>query len=405
MGADPVEDFETEICIMQQVCTGECPHIVQFIEYFEDDHFYYVVMEHCGGGELFSYLVNKNFLTEEEIAHFMWQILTALDFIHKRSIVHRDVKPQNFLFKHPQSGDARQQTVKMIDFGLSCFMPSPEEVEVKLVQSTTGEGDDESPVKSFSNTMALQIDAPPSPTRRLSAGHSKHAFSMMEEQKKNHHQQQQQKKNDATPVTPPSPENRHASTTTVTSSVQVEQRESIKEGGPFTPRQEKFVVCPTGNGPASPRQKRDHLGDGEGNAKCHWQAEEDNSRKVWLVDPCGTPEFVAPEMVLGKYDTQVDVWAAGIMLYMFLFGSQPFKAESESKLWKKIVRQQPSFKPHNTTGTRKRDSTDLGQVQGGPVGSSAGGGVSPRSRHGSAGGGISPRSRPGSAGGGGGGGG
>ena len=45
-----------------------------------------------------------------------------------------------------------------------------------------------------------------------------------------------------------------------------------------------------------------------------------------LKTRCGTPAFVAPEIIIGKaYDTQVDMWSAGCLLYMLIGGYPPFQ--------------------------------------------------------------------------------
>jgi serine/threonine protein kinase len=46
---------------------------------------------------------------------------------------------------------------------------------------------------------------------------------------------------------------------------------------------------------------------------------------------CGTLDYLAPEMLEDKaYDTSVDVWAVGVLLFEFLVGSTPF-FEAEQK--------------------------------------------------------------------------
>jgi len=40
---------------------------------------------------------------------------------------------------------------------------------------------------------------------------------------------------------------------------------------------------------------------------------------------CGTPDYIAPELVLGvKYDKSVDLWALGVLAYELLVGNAPF---------------------------------------------------------------------------------
>lgn len=59
-----------------------------------------------------------------------------------------------------------------------------------------------------------------------------------------------------------------------------------------------------------------------------------------LSDYCGTPSYIAPEILLeAGYDGQpVDVWSAGIVLYAMLCGRVPFKGEHLSDLKRCILR-------------------------------------------------------------------
>ena len=62
---------------------------------------------------------------------------------------------------------------------------------------------------------------------------------------------------------------------------------------------------------------------------------------------CGTPQYVAPEVILGipgnKYTFTVDLWSAGVILFILLGGYPPFYDEHEPRLFMKIRRGQYSF--------------------------------------------------------------
>ena len=52
---------------------------------------------------------------------------------------------------------------------------------------------------------------------------------------------------------------------------------------------------------------------------------------------CGTPDYVPPEMLFGqKYNTEVDVWSLGILLYEFITGKPPFETQSCVKTFQEI---------------------------------------------------------------------
>uniref|UniRef100_A0A8C3TEI3 Protein kinase C n=1 Tax=Chelydra serpentina TaxID=8475 RepID=A0A8C3TEI3_CHESE len=59
---------------------------------------------------------------------------------------------------------------------------------------------------------------------------------------------------------------------------------------------------------------------------------------------CGTPDYIAPEILLGqKYNTAVDWWSFGVLLYEMLIGQSPFHGQDEEELFQSIRMDNPFY--------------------------------------------------------------
>ncbi|KAI3761871.1 hypothetical protein L1987_52293 [Smallanthus sonchifolius] len=113
-----VEDVKREVKILQALSGHE--NVVQFYNAFEDDSYVYIVMELCEGGELLDRILSKkdSRYTEKDAAIVVRQMLKVAAQCHLHGLVHRDMKPENFLFKSPK----KDSPLKATDFGLSDFI-------------------------------------------------------------------------------------------------------------------------------------------------------------------------------------------------------------------------------------------------------------------------------------------
>jgi serine/threonine protein kinase len=96
---------------------GNNAHCVRLCDVFVGDGLYFMVMERCNSG-LLQALEAMPEVNERVLGNVFFQMLSGIAHCHSVKVVHRDVKPDNFLV-----GGADGQTVKLGDFGLSARMP------------------------------------------------------------------------------------------------------------------------------------------------------------------------------------------------------------------------------------------------------------------------------------------
>lgn len=84
----------------------------------------------AAGGDLDAYLRKKGKIEEEQALEYFVMILLGLDFLHRRGIFHRDLKPGNIFIDIDKNG---LQYLKIGDFGISKI-----NITMKQVMTTVG---------------------------------------------------------------------------------------------------------------------------------------------------------------------------------------------------------------------------------------------------------------------------
>ena len=72
----------------------------------------YLVIEYYPKGDLFDYIANTDYFSEDLARYYMHQLASALQHLHDKNIVHRDIKLENLLFND-------EYNLKLIDLGFA----------------------------------------------------------------------------------------------------------------------------------------------------------------------------------------------------------------------------------------------------------------------------------------------
>ncbi|XP_063225444.1 cGMP-dependent protein kinase, isozyme 1-like isoform X2 [Bacillus rossius redtenbacheri] len=91
---------------------AECPFITRLYRTYKDSKYVYFLMEPCLGGDVFTVLQKYRRFPEEAVRFMTGCVVEAIDFLHSKGFIYRDLKPENLLL------DAHGY-LKMIDFGFA----------------------------------------------------------------------------------------------------------------------------------------------------------------------------------------------------------------------------------------------------------------------------------------------
>ncbi|KAG9235951.1 hypothetical protein BJ875DRAFT_250675 [Amylocarpus encephaloides] len=128
VGTNPTRlaKIHREIAILRTISH---PNIVRLHEMVETEKQIGIILEYASGGELFDYILNHRYLKDNAARRLFAQLVSGVGYLHKKGIVHRDLKLENLLLD-------RNRNIIITDFGFAnTFNPEDDlgdEIEYNL---------------------------------------------------------------------------------------------------------------------------------------------------------------------------------------------------------------------------------------------------------------------------------
>ncbi|KAL0073273.1 hypothetical protein F4703DRAFT_1972825, partial [Phycomyces blakesleeanus] len=298
----------------------DSPFVTKLYYTFQSKDYLYLVLEYLNGGDCSALLKALGSLPEDWGRNYLAEVTLGLAYLNTKNIIHRDLKPDNLLID--QNGH-----LKLTDFGLSRigFLdrrvldelrvgPTATNPPMHPLSSRFPQPTSSSPSSSSSPSLfPFGSETPPhspavsllSPSENL---YQHSYFSLLFDR------------------------NRRGSMASSVSGDCGQPSENISLGPVDYNTDEKSGKWRTGGffsnlGPSTP-----------GIVTPGFFERQENERSDARKTAIGTPDYIAPESILGTgEDTMVDWWALGVICYEFLYGIPPFHAETPDKVFENIL--------------------------------------------------------------------
>ena len=101
--------YKNEVLFMKQL---DHENICKYYTHFNEQDCLYIIMEYVDNGNLLNLIYLKNKLNEEKLIYIFLGCLRALNYIHSKGVIHRNIKPSNIVL------DSTYQ-IKLIDFKMA----------------------------------------------------------------------------------------------------------------------------------------------------------------------------------------------------------------------------------------------------------------------------------------------
>ncbi|KAJ2667027.1 rim15, signal transduction response regulator [Coemansia sp. RSA 1199] len=277
------------------------PFVVRLLYTFQSRSNLYLVMEYLNGGDCAALLKAIGVLPEDWARQYLAEVVLGIEDLHKRNVVHRDLKPDNLLIDS-------EGHLKLTDFGLSKLGFLGRRVGQQPIPHILAPGD-----LSVSGSASSPLLVPPQ--QPLSS--------------------QQLDTNNVS--LPPVRSDRSYRDSAMDSDMAHAEPGHIAEN-------KRVAALRNNDSPKLSFTAARESATSTSSTSFSTSTDEASSGRSSTTQSTqgkhalGTPDYIAPESVLGlESGESVDWWALGIICYEFLFGIPPFHDETPERVFQNIL--------------------------------------------------------------------
>ncbi|OBZ84475.1 hypothetical protein A0J61_07472, partial [Choanephora cucurbitarum] len=269
----------------------DSPFVTKLYYTFQSKDYLYLVLEYLNGGDCSALIKVIGSLPENWTRNYLAEVTLGLEYLQSKNIIHRDLKPDNLLID--QNGH-----LKLTDFGLSRIGFLDRRVRDEL--TTVSYHDRAQPISPAPSRSGTPPQSPADQPSTPNGGAYRHSyFSFLFDQ----------------------------------------SRQRVPSSASNASVNEEAVSSSEARG--TEHNHRRHLSSAISDpytSNISGISKSDRKEEATPRQAVGTPDYLAPESILGTgQDSMVDWWALGVICYEFLYGIPPFHADTPDKVFENIL--------------------------------------------------------------------
>ncbi|KAF9193325.1 hypothetical protein BGZ51_003599 [Haplosporangium sp. Z 767] len=306
----------------------DSPFVVNLYFSFQSKEYLYLVMEYLNGGDCMALIKAISRLPEDWARNYLAEVVLGLEYLHNAGVVHRDLKPDNLLID--QNGH-----LKLTDFGLSRvgFLGRQAQTDRRSKIPMPSPYPDSRPMSPYLFSHATDSNPesiPMIPTPKL--GPSNPSYFIWGERSRRSSNASSASIDGRSPAIgvpcaemPKMPAAAFLNSSSSNTPFPLSES-SVKSSSSFL----SSALYPLNS--MSPKVS-------QSNSPLIPPSFLLNDLKEEVPEKCvGTPDYLAPECVLGmSQDVMVDWWALGVICYEFLYGFPPFHGDRPEQVFENIL--------------------------------------------------------------------